>query len=232
MTKRKKTKYVQGIYRPKNKHKYAGNVNEIIYRSSYELQFMNICDNNPAILEWASEEFVIPYIKPTDNKTHRYFLDFWIKYRSDDVERKPDYWEKVDKNKYSDKQRIQIELIIENKHNIITPIRNIVRVPNDEIGNVDDMYVCTVTNELFIKKQGDIIMTEHNVPLKKIKTAIIEIKPEIQTIPPKKPQRITDNYKKKCITYAINVAKWDAAKLVAEKNGMEFQIITEKWLKL
>ena len=31
------------------------------------------------ILEWASEEIIIPYISSWDNKRHRYFPDFYIK---------------------------------------------------------------------------------------------------------------------------------------------------------
>lgn len=35
-------------------------------------------DNNPAIEYWNSEEIVIPYFSPVDQKTHRYFTDFAI----------------------------------------------------------------------------------------------------------------------------------------------------------
>lgn len=40
---------------------------------------MKFCDLNSGVLEWSSEEVVIPYISPFDNKYHRYFVDFWIK---------------------------------------------------------------------------------------------------------------------------------------------------------
>jgi hypothetical protein len=39
------------------------------------------CDNNPAIVSWSSEETVVPYRCATDNKPHRYFLDFRIQVR-------------------------------------------------------------------------------------------------------------------------------------------------------
>ena len=42
---------------------------------------MVYCDKNENILEWQSEEFCIPYRSPIDNKIHRYFPDFFIKYR-------------------------------------------------------------------------------------------------------------------------------------------------------
>jgi hypothetical protein len=40
---------------------------------------MHYCDNTPSILEWNSEEIIIPYVSPIDNKVHRYFPDFYIK---------------------------------------------------------------------------------------------------------------------------------------------------------
>ena len=41
-------------------------------------------DTNPSILQWASEEIVIPYISPLDNRPHRYFPDFAVKYKTKD----------------------------------------------------------------------------------------------------------------------------------------------------
>ena len=43
-----------------------------------ELRFMKWCDSSEKILQWSSEEVVIPYISPIDNKRHRYFPDFLI----------------------------------------------------------------------------------------------------------------------------------------------------------
>ena len=40
---------------------------------------MRYCDSNQNILEWGSEEYMIPYRSPLDNKIHRYFPDFYIK---------------------------------------------------------------------------------------------------------------------------------------------------------
>ena len=50
----------KGIYRPSNPKKYKGDSKNIIYRSLWERKFMNYCDLNENILEWASEEFWIP----------------------------------------------------------------------------------------------------------------------------------------------------------------------------
>lgn len=67
---------------PKNKDKYAGNVNNIIARSSWEIKFMNWCDMNDLVTNWISEEIIIPYISPVDKKSHRYFCDFLIKVKT------------------------------------------------------------------------------------------------------------------------------------------------------
>ena len=69
----------QGKFRPRNYQKYKGDPTNIIYRSRWELKFMKWCDNNTNILQWASEEFFIPYRSPLDNKWHRYFPDFYMK---------------------------------------------------------------------------------------------------------------------------------------------------------
>lgn len=75
----RRCKYHQGKYKPLNPDKYIGDVNNIIYRSGLEKRYMNFFDTNSNVLEWISEEIVIPYIKPNDGKKHRYFPDFWIK---------------------------------------------------------------------------------------------------------------------------------------------------------
>ena len=45
---------------------------------------MVYCDNNKNILEWGSEEIIIPYLSPWDGKIHRYFPDFYIKVKQSD----------------------------------------------------------------------------------------------------------------------------------------------------
>lgn len=77
-------KYYQGKFKPRNPQKYKGNPTNIIYRSSWELKFMNYCDLNENIITWQSEEFFIPYKSPLDNKYHRYFVDFYIKVQQKD----------------------------------------------------------------------------------------------------------------------------------------------------
>ena len=69
----------KGKYRPTNRKKYRGDVNNIIYRSLWERTFMKYCDDNPDIIEWGSEEIIIPYVSPIDGRRHRYFPDFFVK---------------------------------------------------------------------------------------------------------------------------------------------------------
>ena len=72
----------KGKFRPKNPNKYKGNPSNIIYRSLLERRFMVYLDNNPSILKWSSEEIIIPYVSPVDNRVHRYFPDFYMKVRN------------------------------------------------------------------------------------------------------------------------------------------------------
>lgn len=74
--------YYKGKFKPKFPGKYAGDFNNIIYRSSWELKFMNWCDMNSAIVKWSSEETIVPYKCPTDGRLHRYFVDFKIQVNS------------------------------------------------------------------------------------------------------------------------------------------------------
>lgn len=65
----------KGRFSPKNPHKYKGDASKIIYRSSYELKFFRYIDVHPEILWWASEEYIVPYKSPIDNRNRRYFPD-------------------------------------------------------------------------------------------------------------------------------------------------------------
>lgn len=42
------------------------------------------CDTNTNVVEWSSEEIVVPYRSPFDGKIHRYFVDFCIKVKNKD----------------------------------------------------------------------------------------------------------------------------------------------------
>lgn len=133
-------------YKPINPSKYIGDPTNIVMRSSWETKFAIWCDRNPSILQWSSEETIVPYVSPVDNRYHRYFIDFKIKVKS---------------------------------------------------------------------SEG------------KVKTYLVEIKPDSQTKPPVPPSRKTKKYITEVMTWGVNDAKWKAAKRFAEDRGWEFIVLTE-----
>ena len=68
-----------GKYIPSNPKKYKGNPSKIVYRSLWERKLMVYCDRNEKVIEWGSEEVIVPYRSPWDGKMHRYFPDFYMK---------------------------------------------------------------------------------------------------------------------------------------------------------
>lgn len=74
----------KGKYNIKNIKKYKGDPTNVTYRSLWERKFMKYCDENLNIIEWSSEEIIIPYRSPIDRKIHRYYPDFWVKLRRND----------------------------------------------------------------------------------------------------------------------------------------------------
>lgn len=135
--------YKQGRFIPVNPKKYMGDPTKIIYRSSWEKRFFLKLDESPNVAGWASEEVVIPYYSPVDNKMHRYFVD----------------------------------VLVVSKDKVVT---------------------------------------------------LIEIKPWAQTQPPKTSGRKKSTVINEVMTYAVNQAKWDAARDYCAKKGWSFKIVTEK----
>ena len=144
-------KYHQGLYKVKNPEKYVGDPTNVVFRSSWETKFMLWCDTNSNVIKWQSEETVVPYRCATDNRWHRYFLDF----------------------------RIQVK----NREGLL-------------------------------------------------KTYLVEIKPECQTMPPKYPGKQTKRYLTESLTFMKNQSKWEAAKQYALDRGWEFIILTEHHLNI
>jgi hypothetical protein len=145
----KSSGWKQGRFVPRNPYKYKGNVENIIFRSSWEQSFCQFLDNNPNVLEWASEEISIPYVKPTTGRVHKYFPDYWIKYKD---------------------------------------------------------------------KSGRVIQE------------LIEIKPDNQTKTPGRRGKNKKTQLRESVTYAVNLAKWQAAANFCNKYGMKFRLLTEKEL--
>lgn len=73
------SKYSQGKYVVKNPDKYIGK-GQPTYRSSWEMTFMQFCDNNPAVLQWASEAIHVNYRNPFTGKNTIYVPDFLVIY--------------------------------------------------------------------------------------------------------------------------------------------------------
>ena len=137
----------KGRYRPSNPKKYKGNPSNIVYRSLWERKFMNYCDLTESVSEWQSEEFWIPYRSPIDNRVHRYFPDFYIKYKDSSGKRR---------------------------------------------------------------------------------SVVIEVKPKSQTkMPPQNPKKRTKSWAYSVRTYAVNQAKWKAAREFCKDRNIEFKIMTE-----
>ena len=104
----------KGTFKPKNPTKYNGNANNINYRSLWELRVMKYLDDHPEVIWWASEELIIPYYNPIDNKKHRYFPDFVAKMKRKDgtvmtyvIEVKPEIQTKKPEQKRKTKRYIQ-----------------------------------------------------------------------------------------------------------------------------
>jgi hypothetical protein len=64
-----------------------------------------------------------------------------------------------------------------------------------------------------------------------LKKFLVEIKPAVQTIPPKPTRNIKSSLRRQA-EYVKNRAKWDAAQQFATKKGSMFIILTEKHLGL
>jgi len=82
-----KGKFKQGLFKPKNRSKYIGK-GDPVYRSGWELKFFRWADDNPNVVEWASEAVIIPYVSPIDHKIHRYYTDGVVAIREGNIIKK------------------------------------------------------------------------------------------------------------------------------------------------
>lgn len=86
------SKYANGVYQILNPEKYVGK-GQPKYRSSWEHSVMRMCDNNPAILKWASESIHINYKNPFTNKNTIYVPDFFVLYQDANNKQHAELWE-------------------------------------------------------------------------------------------------------------------------------------------
>mgnify|MGYP003348692077 CR=1 FL=1 len=73
--------WAKGKYAIKNPQKYVGK-SAPTYRSGWEFTFMQFCDNNENVIQWASEPLRIPYRNPLTGKNTNYVPDFLIVYQN------------------------------------------------------------------------------------------------------------------------------------------------------
>lgn len=50
------------------------------FKSSLELAAIRYCDYNKHITKYSLEPFAIKYVKPTDGKPHRYYVDLFLEF--------------------------------------------------------------------------------------------------------------------------------------------------------
>ena len=108
-------KFAQGGYVIRNATKYVGR-GEPRYRSSWEWAFMNFCDTNENIMQWASEPVRIPYRHPLTGKMTTYVPDFIVTYkgpnntlRAELIEIKPKKQSLIE-DKQSQRDRAQVAI--------------------------------------------------------------------------------------------------------------------------
>lgn len=105
-------KYYQGFFTPKHPEKYIGNINKIIFRSSYEKIFMIFLDTTETVIYWNSEGVAINYFDSTTNTTRKYYPDFLIQVKTTDgiksilIEIKPEKQTKIPNGKKMTKRLI------------------------------------------------------------------------------------------------------------------------------
>lgn len=59
---------------------------------------------------------------------------------------------------------------------------------------------------------------------------VVEVKPKVQSLPPKKQSRPTKRYVNEVVTYEVNQAKWKAARSFCEDRKWKFMVMTEQEL--
>jgi hypothetical protein len=139
----------QGRYRVKNTSKYKGDFTQVFYRSSWEKYAFRWCDDNSNVIEWSSEEVVIPYLYEVDKKYHRYFMDLKIK--------------------MSDGKTFLVEIKPEGQTKPPTGQRRTKRYLNEGMTYVKNMNKWQAASE-YAKDRGwhFVIWTEKNEPLKSL----------------------------------------------------------------
>lgn len=80
--------YMQGKFKPNNPQKYIGDVTNIIYRSSWEMQFFRLLDLSETVTKWSSEGIAIRYYSPVHERMRRYFPDVLVEIQKGDLKKR------------------------------------------------------------------------------------------------------------------------------------------------
>jgi hypothetical protein len=109
-------KFAQGRFEMKNPDKYVGKRTPLA-RSSWEFVFMRMLDENPGVINWASESIQIPYQDPLTGRYTIYVPDFFMVYadksgkkHAEVIEVKPasqTFREQVGKSRYNQEQYVK-----------------------------------------------------------------------------------------------------------------------------
>ena len=138
----------KGRYRIKNSSKYRGNPTQIIYRSSWERQVFKWCDNHKDVIEWSSEEIVIPYRCKTDNRLHRYYPDVYIKTN------KGEYLIEIKPKKETNPPRIRSRKTKRYLTEVMTYIKNTSKWDAAREYCADRGYIFEIWTEETLKRMG------------------------------------------------------------------------------
>jgi hypothetical protein len=76
------------VMKPQDEHMKSFRINEncveLNYKSSLEYKAIKYADYNKHVIKFSLEPFAIKYIKPTDGKYHRYYIDLFLEFSSGD----------------------------------------------------------------------------------------------------------------------------------------------------
>jgi hypothetical protein len=78
-----KSNWRKSVYVPINPNKYKGG-QQIITRSTWEYRFCRFLDLNESVIEWMSEQPLIPYQNPNTGTVWNYHPDFTIRIKTQD----------------------------------------------------------------------------------------------------------------------------------------------------
>lgn len=142
------SKWMQGKFTLKNPQKYVG-LKEPTYRSSWEFAFFNFCDNNPHVLNWASESIKIPYRNPLTGKNTVYVPDVLVVYQDKNGNKRAELVEIKPSN------QMTVESAGNNQRNKLAAIINIAKWQAAEAYCNKIGLKFRVINESHIFKQGN-----------------------------------------------------------------------------